>query len=1026
MTETTWFRAGRLAACAVLMACLSACGGGSGGAAPSGPTGPTDPGGPSDPPSPPGQGTVSLTISPAAGTLAASGVLQFSATVSGSADTAVAWTASAGTITAAGLFTAPAQAGGVTVTATAHADATRSASAAVLVTAAPPPSGAAAPAITAHPLDRTVTVGASADFAVAAKGSGLGYQWRRDGQPIAAATQASYSLVAASSDDGASFDVVVSNAGGTIASDPAVLRVNAAAARTAVTGHPRLWLRSQDLPRLRQWATAGNPMFGGASGGALYQLALTARDRIESGAVPRDDNGASTYTPYPTESYAALMAFMSLVDTDAARNPRWIAAGKTALFAVIDQADRGVGDGKFRSDAFASSDRGRWYGEAFPLAVDWLYPSLTAAEKQRIRRVFLRWCAEDRDGYPSVTYYHSNPGSVPAGAARRNNPALLDLQDPKRHAIRYSMNNYLMAHARNMFMMANAIDPADDVADPALPGDSAGRLGDFMQEAIGTYLYMTDYAYRNDGFGGISPEGMEYGESIGFYYGLMLAIHTAGMDDTTKFGDKVSLVRHPLLSQLLPGFFHSLPTRKVATTYGSVYQPAWFGDAEQLYFMDPMRVMGPLSLYSRYAGLDADLQAAKWLEYTAAPDNPARLVSRANNDDNIVQSILYFLMFDPGQAAPADPRRALPTFHFAPSLGRVQARTSWDDAADVRLMDYKLGYNSIDHQHGDGNMFDFWRKGEWLTKELSAYGAGAALSEFKNTLAIQNDPHGQVGSYHAPMLARGSQFILGAHDGDPKLLVHGEAADYLLVTGDATPLYNFDDGGVVLRDVAHASRSLLWLQPDTMVVMDRARSTVDARFKRFWLNLPSNGAAPALSGADVTATTPGGQRLHVRTLLPEGSAASIAIVGPAIDAPDQFWKATLDPMSADKSDWTGAWRLRVEAAGSPRNAVFLHVLQGRDAGSAPAATTLLRSDSGAAMSGALVGAVAVLFPDDIDAALSATSVLVPVVANRILVTGLVPGAGYTVSSTAVAGGRRLSLAAGGAQRANALGVLEVN
>jgi hypothetical protein len=84
------------------------------------------------------------------------------------------------------------------------------------------------------------------------------------------------------------------------------------------------------------------------------------------------------------------------------------------------------------------------------------------------------------------------------------------------------------------------------------------------------------------------------------------------------------------------------------------------------------------------------------------------------------------------------------TWHYAPSLGRLQARTSWNDAADVRLLDMKLSWNTIDHQHGDGNMFDFWRKGEWLTKELSAYGAGAALSEFKSTLAIQNDPAARV------------------------------------------------------------------------------------------------------------------------------------------------------------------------------------------------------------------------------------------------------------------------------------------
>ncbi|WP_280151210.1 hypothetical protein [Piscinibacter sp. XHJ-5] len=879
--------------------------------------------------------------------------------------------------------------------------------------------------ILAHPVDRTVSVGTTAHFSVTAAGAALRYQWRRDGVPVTGATGAVHSVAATTADDGVRFDVVVANDGGAQTSEAATLRVNAAAVRTPVAGHPRLWIREQDLARLRSWATAGNPMYGAANGGALYQLAVTARDRIESGVVPAQDNGGSTYTPYATESYAALMALMGLLDTDPVRNPRWIAAAKTALFAVIDQADLGVGAGKFRSGSFASSDRGRWHGEAFPLAVDWLYPSLSASEKRRIRRVFLRWCAEDRDGYPSVTYYHTNAGSVPSGTARRNNPALLDLQDPKRRAIRFSMNNYLMAHARNIFMMANAIDPGDDIADPTVPGDANGRLGDFMHEAIGTYLYMTDYAYRNDGFGGISPEGMEYGESIGFYYGLMLALHTSGMDDTTLHGDKVSLVNHPLLTRLMPGFFHSLTTRKVATGYGQVLQPSWFGDAEQLYFIDPMRVMGPLSLYARYAGRSQELAAAKWLEYTAPPDNPGRLTSRAGNDDNIIQSIFYFLMFDPGEAPPADPRPSTPTHHFAASLGRLQARTSWNDAADVRMLNTKLSYNAVDHQHGDGNMFDFWRKGEWLTKELSAYGAGAALSEFKNTLTIQNDPQAAVGNYHAPFLARGSQFIGSAHDGDPKVLVRGVASDYLLFTGDATNLYNYaGEDGDTARGVSHASRSLMWLKPDTIVVMDRARTASDGRFKRFWLNLPSHGAAPVRSGATVTASTPGGQRLHVSTLLPEPASASAAIVGPAIDVTDQFWKATLDPMSADKISWTGAYRLRVEAVGHPRSVHFLHVLQGTDGSVAAQPTQLLRSDQGSGLTGALVGSTAVLFVDDLYAALASSSIVVPATATRVLVTGLAPDGAYTVDSAPVSGGRRLTLSAGGSLRANALGVLE--
>ncbi|KQV49505.1 hypothetical protein ASC95_18095 [Pelomonas sp. Root1217] len=827
-----------------------------------------------------------------------------------------------------------------------------------------------------------------------------------------------------SSDDRAQFDVLVSDGITRVLSNTAELRVNAASNSTPVSGHPRLWLRQDDLARLRSWATASNPMFGTANSGGLMQLATTAANRVENGTVPGQDNGGSTYTPYATESYAALLAFMSLVDTDPTRNARWVQTARRALFSVIDEADKGVGSGKFRSDSFASSDRGRWSGESFPLAVDWIYPTLSAAEKQKVRRVFLRWCAEDRDGYPSATYFHTNPGSLPAGAARRNSPALLDLGDPRRQALRYSMNNYFMAHGRNMFMMANVIDAADDRADPAVAGDSNGALRDYMHEATGTYLYMSDAAYRGDGSGGISPEGMEYGESIGFYYGLMLAIHTSGMDNTQLYGEKVQLRNHPLFSRVLPSFFHSLTTQKVKTPYGEAYQPSWFGDAEQLYLQDPMRVMGPLALAARYLGNSAELNAAKWLQYTAPPNHPSRLVASANNDDNIVRSIFYFLTFDPTQAVPSDPRSNLPLAQLNSGVGRFQGRTSWNDAAEVRMLDFKLGYNTIDHQHGDGNGFDFWRKGEWITKELSAYGSGAALSEFKNTLVIQNNPAAAVGSYHAPFLARGSQFILGMHDGDPRILSAGSGDGFMAVNGDATNLYNARSGNA--KEVTHASRSMLWIQPDALVVFDRARTSTDNRFKRFMMMLPSGNAAPQVMGDRVYANTPGGQRLEVRTLLPQSQTTRVAVEGPVLPLSDQMWKASLDPMSADKTSWTGGYRLRVEDTVNPRNQLFLHVLQAFDANATAAPTVRLQSHAGTDLTGVVVGTTAVLFTTDLGVPpVAGTAVRLPSGVQRVMVSGLNPGTSWTVTLSPSANETVFSLAPNGGLSVGSHGVLAV-
>jgi hypothetical protein len=72
---------------------------------------------------------VQVSVSPTSTTLSSTSKQQFTATISGSADTAVSWSATAGSVDANGVFTAPKVTShtGVTVTATSHADPTKSA-----------------------------------------------------------------------------------------------------------------------------------------------------------------------------------------------------------------------------------------------------------------------------------------------------------------------------------------------------------------------------------------------------------------------------------------------------------------------------------------------------------------------------------------------------------------------------------------------------------------------------------------------------------------------------------------------------------------------------------------------------------------------------------------------------------------------------------------------------------------------------------------------------------------------------------
>jgi hypothetical protein len=91
---------------------------------------------------------------------------------------------------------------------------------------APAPAAVQPPVITTQPAPQSVATGASATFDVAATGSDLHYQWRRDGADIAGATASRYTLDHVQpADDGAKFTVEVKNGGGAVTSRVVPLQV---------------------------------------------------------------------------------------------------------------------------------------------------------------------------------------------------------------------------------------------------------------------------------------------------------------------------------------------------------------------------------------------------------------------------------------------------------------------------------------------------------------------------------------------------------------------------------------------------------------------------------------------------------------------------------------------------------------------------------------------------------------------------------------------------------------------------------
>ncbi len=157
------------------------------------------------------------------------------------------------------------------------------------------------PSITAQPASQTVTAGQTATFSVIATGSApLTYQWQRGSTPILGATSPSYTTpVTTSADNGATFQVVVTDAAGNTPSAPATLTVNPApvapsitsqpSSQTVVTGQTATFsvAAAGTSPLTYQWQRGATPIAGATSSsyttsattsadsGATFQVVVT-------------------------------------------------------------------------------------------------------------------------------------------------------------------------------------------------------------------------------------------------------------------------------------------------------------------------------------------------------------------------------------------------------------------------------------------------------------------------------------------------------------------------------------------------------------------------------------------------------------------------------------------------------------------------------------------------------------------------------------------------------------------------------
>jgi hypothetical protein len=197
-----------------------------------------------------------------------------------------------------------------------------------------------APSINTQPLDVAAVEGNSASFTVVASGSApLSYQWQKNLTDIPSATQANYTLSAATlADSGASFRCRVSNTVGPIYSNAAVLTVTPAPQAPVITtfsATPSTMTLGQ--PTMLSWAVTGASSLS-LDNGIGSVTGLTSKQ------VTPSNTGTYTYLLTATNGVGSTPASTQVVVTAASAYPLTVSlpAGVTGAPATTTSYPQGT------------------------------------------------------------------------------------------------------------------------------------------------------------------------------------------------------------------------------------------------------------------------------------------------------------------------------------------------------------------------------------------------------------------------------------------------------------------------------------------------------------------------------------------------------------------------------------------------------------------------------------------------------------------------------------------------------------
>jgi hypothetical protein len=268
--------------------------------------------------------------------------------------------------------------------------------------------------------------------------------------------------------------------------------------------------------------------------------------------------------------------------------------------------------------------------------------------------------------------------------------------------------------------------------------------------------------------------------------------------------------------------------------------------------------------------------------------------------------------------------------------------------------------------------------------EFNDYNDEMSMARNKNTLSLIQFP-GQTQCTSNPWCqywqaaTYGGQWWHG-YQGGLNTLYHSDLPDYIAAVAEDHNAYNGGWGGYSkFNTVTAASRSLVYLRKFNQIIYyDRGATGDHAWDKATYL---VTTGSPTVNGNTASwLTRSGRQKVFWTGLEPAGKV-------PQLDATYKD--------SDSESDWEIYGRIKLDA-GNVTSARWLSVLQWGSVRFSPSAASAVRSSSGTAFEGALVGSSLVMFMHDWPGAL--TAVTYPALgATTQYVSDLIPNTTYTIA-----------------------------